>query len=170
MMWSTVHKTLANKELYVGLVVGLLLGLVIAWAVPWTAGTLGGLDCKTIWSVVIGTVAGGIISVVVGGAIGYLFYKQSGDELKAEAAKLRRCSEVLLAMIPPPPHGRLHRDEDGLPALEAFVSGEAPILSIKAPPGVAVAGAPGPPPTYDRQHENPEIDAGQEPGPSLDQR
>jgi hypothetical protein len=144
---------------------GVVFGLAFAVVVPCILGAMTGQGWSKFGELVAGTAAGGLISAI----LSMYFAHQGGTQLKAEADRLRQHVNAVLAVLPVPPNQRLDRDKKGDPIVHAFASGQPPILVIVAPPGSAAVGPPGPAPTYDRQHEQPEPDVDPSAGTASDQ-
>ena len=104
---------------------------------------------------IVSTLFGGLIS----GLLGWWFYYRSGQQLAAEAARLRLANNIILRAL----------HNAGLAEVNFNAAGEPTGLIVKASgfaagrstaTGILTVGPPAPPPVYDRQHEQP--DAGPE--------
>jgi hypothetical protein len=106
------------------------------------------LDLNTI----VSTAVGGLISLVVS----WFFYKKSGEELKAEAAELRRLNIVMLRALQIAGLVDVDWRKDGTPenAVWKIAVGSIPSEESFGTPTVRLD-LESPPPVYDRQHENP---------------
>jgi hypothetical protein len=161
MTWGRVREYLADWKCLVGVAVGLSGGLFIALVIPWAAGKFCTLNKETVAATVLGVAAGGLISVGASYFFGYVFYYRSGRELDMRSKELVSLSNVILSILSclaPNDQIRIGWGPDGKLRVDYMGRAEARGGGFATATGYVTTEPPQPPPVYDRQHEQPDLD------------